>query len=72
MKYTQFCSSKKKKSKGKKEMGANPNLDYEAVFKAAYQKATKFMEAAKLTIAMEGAKSFKLYKNLLFNEARQQ
>jgi len=39
--------------------------------KMAYEKAKLAVEAAKLTITMEGVKAFKLYGNLLSNEAMQ-
>jgi hypothetical protein len=39
--------------------------------KTAYNKSKRAVEAAKLTATMEGAKPFKLYRNLLSDEARQ-
>jgi hypothetical protein len=39
--------------------------------KAAYEKALKAIETAKLAVTMAGAKLFELYRNLLSNEAHQ-
>ena len=56
MEYTHLIRSKKKKSKGEKEMGSNLNQDPEAVLsalavaKAAQKKASKDVEALKLCV----------------------
>ena len=39
--------------------------------KLAYKKAKQALDAAKLAAMTGGAKAFKLYRNLLSNEARQ-
>jgi hypothetical protein len=39
--------------------------------KAAYEKALKAIETAKLAVTMAGATLFELYRNLLSNEAHQ-
>eukprot|EP00804_Cyclotella_cryptica_P013533 CCRYP_017230-RA/>CCRYP_017230-RA protein AED:0.33 eAED:0.70 QI:0/0/0/0.66/1/1/3/0/339 len=72
--YTQLRNAKKKKKGGK---GDAPGTTTEAVppalaeAKALYDKALKALEAAKLAVTMAGAKPFKLYGNLLSDEARQ-
>ena len=75
MEYAQLCNSEKKKNKGAKGEGTNP--ESEAVptalahAKANIEKAKKAVQAAKLSVTTEGAKAFKLYKNLLSDESRQ-
>ena len=73
----EYCSKKKKKkAKVHKEKGEKLTLSSEAmssplaVAKAAYKNLIKAVEAVNLAITMEGAKAFKLYRNLLYNKAR--
>jgi hypothetical protein len=74
--YVKLRSSKKKKIKGNKPEGnrskvTNPDSEALAAAKAAYEKALKAIEKAKLAVIMAGAKIFELYGNLLSDEARQ-
>jgi hypothetical protein len=69
--YVQVCTSEKKKNIG------NPGEHVPAASKSlvagktAYKKAKQAVEAMKLAATMEIAKAFKLYRNLLSDEARQ-
>jgi hypothetical protein len=59
------------KSKGNKLEVTNPDSQTLGAAKAAYEKALKAIETAKLAITTAGAKLFELYGNLLFDKARQ-
>jgi hypothetical protein len=50
----------------------NPDLEALVAAKVAYEKALNAIETAKLAVTMAGVKLFKLYRNLLSDEARQQ
>jgi hypothetical protein len=78
--YVKLCSSEKKKNKGNKPEGkpegsrsevTNPDLEALAAAKAAYEKALKAKQEAKLAVTTAGAKLFELYGNLLSDEAHQ-
>ena len=65
-----------KKNKGNKPKGSrsevtNPDSEALSAAKAAYEKALKAIQEAKLAITTAGAKLFELYGNLLSDEARQ-
>eukprot|EP00804_Cyclotella_cryptica_P005361 CCRYP_017449-RA/>CCRYP_017449-RA protein AED:0.37 eAED:1.00 QI:0/0/0/1/1/1/2/0/399 len=72
--YVMVRNAEKKKKGNKQD---SPGTTTEAVSpalveaKAAYDKALKALEDAKLAIAMAGAKPFKLYGNLLSDKAHQ-
>ena len=63
--------NKDNKSEGNKLEGTNPDLEAMVATKAAYEKALKATEAAKLAVTTAGATPFKLCGNLLSDEARQ-
>jgi hypothetical protein len=74
--YVKLRNSEKKKNKGNKPEGSrsevtNPDLEALAAAKAAYEKALKAIQEAKLAVTTAGAKLFELYENLLSDEARQ-
>ena len=48
-----------------------PDSNALSAAKATHKKAVKAIEAAKLTIILEGAKAFELYRCLHSDEARQ-
>ena len=57
--YVKLCSSEKKKNKGNKPKGSkmevtNPNSEALEAAKAAYEKALKAIETAKLAITTAG------------------
>ena len=56
---------------GNKLEGTNPASEALVAANAAYEMALDAIEAAKLAITVEGAKPFKLYGNLLPDEAQQ-
>ena len=71
-----FAAPRKNKNKGNKPEGSrsevtNPDLGALAAAKAAYEKALKAIQEAKLAVTMAGVKLFELYGNLLSNEAGQ-
>ena len=49
----------------------NPDSEALAATKAAYEKALKAIETAKLAVTTAATKLFELYGNLLSDEARQ-
>jgi hypothetical protein len=61
----------RKKTKGNKGHSAPATSECLVAAKSAYEKSAQDVDAAKLVITMEGAKAFKLYGNLLSDEARQ-
>lgn len=67
--YATVCSSKITKAKGNK--GDSPTADSESLTlaKVDYEKAAQAVAYAKLAVTMEGVKAFKLYVNLLSDEA---
>ncbi len=75
--YAQLAKATKKKAKDQKEKGVNPDPDVNATSsplaaaKTACNEAATKVKEAKLAIMMEGAKPFKIFGNLLSNEARQ-
>ncbi len=75
--YTQLAKATKKKAKEQKEKGVNPAPDLNATSsslattKAACKEATTKVEEAKLAVMTARAQPFKLYGNLLSDEARQ-
>ena len=69
--YAQVHNSEKKKNKGNPGESVPAASESLVAAKSAYEKAKQAVEAAKLAATMEGAKAFKLYGNLLSNEARQ-
>jgi hypothetical protein len=69
--YAQVRNSERRKAKGNKRERALAASDSLEAAKLAYKKATHAVDATKLAIMMEGVKAFKLYGNLLSNEARQ-
>ena len=69
--YTQVCSTENKKTKGNQGEGIPAASESLVAVKTAYEKAKQAVEAAKFAIMTERVKAFKLYGNLLSNEARQ-
>ncbi len=69
--YAQVRTSEKRKKKGNPGEGVPAASESLVAAKTAYKKAKQAVEAAKLTVMMEGMKAFKLYGNLLSDEARQ-
>ena len=69
--YVQVCNSERKKNNGNSGEGIHAASESLVVAKSAYDKAKEAVDAVKLTTAMEGAKAFELYRNLLSDEARQ-
>ena len=69
--YAQVRTSEKRKNKGKPGEGVPAASESLVAAKTAYEKAKQAVEAAKLASTTEGAKAFKLYGNLLSDEARQ-
>ncbi len=69
--YVQVCSTEKKKSKGNPGEGIPAPSESLVAAKSACKKAKQVLETAKLAAVTEGQKPFKLYGNLLSNEARQ-
>ena len=74
--YVKLRNSEKRKNKGNKPEGSrsevtNPESEALAAAKAAYEKALKAIQEAKLAVTTAGAKLFELYGNLLSDEARQ-
>ena len=64
-------AARRKKTKGNPGEGI-PSVSKSLVAaKSAYKKAKQAVDAAKLAATTEGAKAFKLYGNLLSDEARQ-
>ena len=61
----------RKKAKGNIGESAPAESDSLEAAKLAYEKATQAVDAVKVAITTEGAKAFKLYGNLLSDEARQ-
>jgi hypothetical protein len=68
--YTQVCTSERKKNKGNPGEGVPAASESLVAAKTAYDKAKQALEAAKLAATTEIAKAFKLYGNLLSDEAR--
>ena len=68
--YATVRSSEKKKAKGNKGEATPGDSESLALAKAVYEKAMQAVASAKLTVTTEGAKAFKLYGNLLSDEAR--
>ncbi len=56
---------------GNKSEVTNPDSEALAAVKAAYEKALKAVQEAKLAVTTAGAKLFELYGNLLSDEAGQ-
>jgi hypothetical protein len=74
--YVKLRSSERRKNKGNKPEGSrsevtNPDSEALAAAKAAYEKALKAIQEAKLAVTTAGAKLFELYGNLLSDEAHQ-
>jgi hypothetical protein len=69
--YAQVCTLEKRKNKGYPGEGASAASESLVAAKTAYDKAKQALEATKFAAAMKIAKAFKLYGNLLSNEARQ-
>jgi hypothetical protein len=69
--YAKVCTLERKKNKWNPGEGVPASSESLVAAKTAYKKAKQAVEAAKLaTTMMETAKAFKLYGNLLSNEAR--
>jgi hypothetical protein len=68
--YAQVHSSERKKTKGNPGEGIPAASESLVAAKSAYEKAKQAVEATKLTDTTEVAKAFKLYGNLLSDEAR--
>jgi len=64
-------ASQRKKAEGNKGECAPTAAESLVAAKSAYEKSAQALDAAKLTVMTEGAKAFKLYGNLLSDEARQ-
>ena len=67
--YAQVHSSEKKVKREQRRSASAASKSIVAA-KSAYKKDAQAVDAAKLAIMKEGAKAFKLYQNLLSNEAR--
>ena len=60
----------RKKTKGNNGEAVPADSESLTLAKVEYNKAAQAVAAAKLAIMMEGTKAFKLYTNLLSDEAR--
>jgi hypothetical protein len=69
--YVQVRSSERKKNNGNPGESIPASSESLVAAKSAYEKAKQAVEAAKLAATTEGTKAFKLYGNLLSDEARQ-
>jgi len=69
--YVQVHTSERKKYKGNPGESVPAASESLVAAKTVCKKAKQALEAAKLAAAMEGAKTFKLYENLLSDEARE-
>jgi hypothetical protein len=69
--YMQVHNSERKKNKGNPGESVPAASESLVAAKSAYEKAKQAIEAVKLDAMMEGAKAFKIYRNLLLDEARQ-
>ena len=64
-------ATRRKKAKGNKGESTSADSNSLEAAKLAYEKVAQAVYAAKLAVTMEETKAFKLYANLLSNEARQ-
>ena len=69
--YAQVRTLEKRKNKGNPGESIPAASESLVAAKTAYKKAKQAVEAVKLAATMEGAKAFKLYGNLLSDEAWQ-
>jgi ribosomal protein L16/L10AE len=67
--YSKVRTLEKRKNKGNPGEGTFAASKSLVAAKTAYNKAKQALEAAKLAATMEIAKAFKLYRNLLSDEA---
>jgi hypothetical protein len=68
-----MCKFTTRRKKGKRNKGESTpsNSNSLEAAKLAYEKATEAVDDMKLGITTKGANTFKLYRNLLSDEARQ-